>query len=81
MAYRHHPECERNHLRRNQPQVEPFRSERWKQNVLRGQAVRKMPVSIAKGEHTVSIRALDDHIVIDQWMMDFKPLRHSYLFP
>lgn len=60
---------------------EPFRSERWKQNVLRGQAVRKMPVSIAKGEHTVSIRALDDHIVIDQWMMDFKPLRHSYLFP
>lgn len=60
---------------------EPFRSERWKQNVLRGQAVRKMPVSIAKGEHTVSIRALDDHIVIDQWMMDFKPLRRSYLFP
>lgn len=60
---------------------EPFRSERWKQNVLRGQAVRTMPVSMAKGVHTVFIRALDDHIVMDQWMMDFKPLRRSYLFP
>lgn len=60
---------------------EPFRSERWKQNVLRGQAVRTMPVSMAKGVHTVSIRALDDHIVMDQWMLDFKPLRRSYLFP
>lgn len=45
---------------------EPFRSEQWKQNVLRGQALRQLPVSLAAGEHTLTIRALDEHIVIDQ---------------
>ena len=45
---------------------EPFRSEQWKQNVLRGQALRQLPVSLAAGEHTLTIRALDEHIVVDQ---------------
>ncbi len=45
---------------------EPFRSEQWKQNVLRGQALRCLSVSLAAGEHTLTIRALDEHIVIDQ---------------
>ena len=45
---------------------EPFRSERWKLNVLNGQAVRDTKAYLSKGNHMLTIRALDDHIVIDQ---------------
>lgn len=60
---------------------EPFRSERWKQNVLRQQAIREIPVSIGKGTHTLTFQALDHHIVLDQWMIDFHPTRKCYMFP
>lgn len=60
---------------------EKFRSDRWKQNVMRGQAVRELPVDITKGRHTLVIRALDNHIIADQWMIDFNPQRKYYLFP
>ena len=60
---------------------EPFRSERWKQNVLRQQAIREIPVSIGKGTHTLTFQALDHHIVLDQWMIDFDPTRKCYMFP
>ncbi len=61
---------------------EKFRSERWKLNVLRGQAVRKLPIDrLAKGEHTLTIKAIDNHIIVDQWMIDYKPNRKFYLFP
>jgi hypothetical protein len=46
---------------------EPFRSEEWKRNVLRGQALREQQVHLSAGGHAVTIRALDSHIVIDQW--------------
>ena len=45
---------------------EPFRSEEWKRNVLRGQALRDLPVQLSAGTHTITIRALDEHIVLDQ---------------
>jgi hypothetical protein len=48
---------------------EPFRSEEWKQNVLRGQALRDLPVYLLSGRHTLTIRALDPHIVVDQWQL------------
>ena len=61
---------------------EPFRSEQWKKNVLRGQAVREMKLDGLKaGNHTLVIKALDNHIVVDQWMVDFKASRKFYLFP
>lgn len=60
---------------------EKFRSEGWKQNVLRGQAVRETEVELAEGPHTLTITALDSHIVADQWMMDYQLDRKSYLFP
>ena len=60
---------------------EPFRSEQWKRNVLRGQAVRSIPVSLKPGKHTLEIKAVDDNIVIDQWMWDPDPNRRFYLFP
>ena len=60
---------------------EPYRSERWKLNVLRGQALKKTPVRLTKGRHTLSIKALDDHIIADQWMIDFWPDREFYTIP
>lgn len=48
---------------------EPFRSEQWKQNVLRGQALRRLSVRLTGGTHTLTIKALDDHVVVDQWML------------
>lgn len=61
---------------------EPFRSERWKLNVLRGQAVRELKLDGLKaGNHTLVIRALDPHIVVDQWMVDYNVNRKFYLFP
>ena len=45
---------------------EPFRSERWKLNVLNGQAVRELKAQLSKGQHILTIRALDSHIIIDQ---------------
>ena len=57
---------------------EPFRSERWKQNVLRGQARRTQQVHLEQGHHTLTITALDDHVVVDQWWLDAHPERKSY---
>lgn len=51
---------------------EPFRSERWKENVLSGQAVRDTKAHLSKGSHTLTIHALDDHIVVDQFVIDQK---------
>lgn len=60
---------------------EPFRSEQWKLNVLRGQAVKTMSVKLRKGTHTLVLKALDNHIIMDQWMIDNNPEREFYLFP
>lgn len=60
---------------------EPFRSETWKSNVLRGQSVKSFEQVMKKGQHILSITALDDHLLVDQWMIDFKPDRSFYVFP
>ena len=60
---------------------EKYRSEFWKQSVLRGQALKQTPVQLQKGKHTLRIKALDDHIILDQWMLDFKPGRQFYMIP
>jgi len=59
----------------------PYRSEHWKQCVLRGQALMKTPVSLTKGRHRLTIEAVDDHIIADQWMLDFTPDRAFYEIP
>jgi hypothetical protein len=48
---------------------EPFRSERWKENVLRGQALRDVHIHLEAGIHTLTIRALDNHIAVDEWFL------------
>lgn len=60
---------------------EKFRSNTWKENVLRGQARKEMKVVLTKGQHTLTIKALDNHVIVDQWMVDFKPARKFYVFP
>ena len=56
-------------------------SERWKVNVLRGQAIRTDDVRLSSGTHTLTIQALDDGIIVDQWMLDYDRDRQFYLFP
>jgi quinol monooxygenase YgiN len=60
---------------------EKYRSEFWKQSVLRGQALKQTPMTVQKGKHTLKIKALDDHIILDQWMLDFKKDRRFYVIP
>ena len=60
---------------------EPYRSESWKQNVLRCQALKKTPINVSKGQHTLKVKALDNHIIMDQWMIDFNPNRQFYIIP
>ena len=60
---------------------EKYRSEFWKQSVLRGQALKKTLVNVSRGKHTLKIKALDDHIILDQWMLDFKKDRKFYVIP
>lgn len=61
---------------------EPFRSERWKLNVLRGQDLRTQDLpELSPGEHTITVTALDPHIVADQWIIDSNPKRKYYLIP
>jgi hypothetical protein len=60
---------------------EAFRSESWKQNVLRGQALKKTRIKLSAGNHRLMIKALDSHIIMDQWMIDPKPNRKFYILP
>ena len=48
---------------------EPFRSERWKDNVLNCQTRRAVKVRLTKGVHQLTLTALDENIVIDQWIL------------
>ena len=57
---------------------EPYRSEQWKQNVLRCQALKKTAVKLTKGPHMLRIKALDNHIIADQWMIDFDSNHQFY---
>jgi hypothetical protein len=60
---------------------EKYRSDFWKVSVLRGQALKTTPVKLSKGQHTLTIKALDEHIILDQWMVDFKTNRKFYVIP
>lgn len=71
----------------DKPQVislkEPFRSDGWKQNVLRGQILKQLPLRLSgfSTRHTLTIRALDEGIIFDQWMLDFDTERKFYMIP
>lgn len=56
-------------------------SERWAKGVLRGQSLVELPIALPSGSHTLTIKALNDHVAIDQWMIDRDVNRHFYVFP
>jgi hypothetical protein len=61
---------------------EGFRTEPWKLNVLRGQALRTVPIHFTPGTHTLRLEALDDHVVVDQWFLDLSGMgRTPYPVP
>ena len=57
------------------------RSERWMKGVLRGQALVNLPVALDPGAHTLTIKALSDHMALDEWMIDDDSERQFYVFP
>jgi len=48
---------------------------------LRGQSLVELPIALPSGSHTLTIKALNDHVAIDQWMIDRDVNRHFYVFP
>lgn len=58
------------------------RSSEWKRNVLRAQSLHTTRHLISRaGKHQIVIKALDDELFIDQWMLDFNTQRQFYVFP
>ena len=47
--------------------------------MLRGQALRSIFTFLPMGKHTITIQALDPHIVVDQWMLDYDVDREFYV--
>lgn len=59
-----------------------FRSEDWKKNLLRNQSVNVTYHKLNKaGEHTISIYALNEGVILDQIMLDLKAERKFYTVP
>lgn len=56
-------------------------SKRWQEGVLRGQSLITLPVSLSSGSHTLTVKALNDHVIFDQWMIDRDADRQFYVFP
>ena len=53
----------------------------WKMDIWRGQTRKSFFTTLKKGNHVVEIKALDDHIILDQWMLDFDVDREYYVIP
>jgi hypothetical protein len=69
-----------------QPQVISYktvvRSEPWKINVLRNLSLNvTFHVLPEPGKHTIRIKALDNGVILDQIMLDFKLQRSFYKIP
>ena len=58
-----------------------YRSEAWENNVLQGQVRLNLPLNITQGPHTLTLKAVGGAVIADQWMLDFVPDRHFYVFP
>lgn len=53
----------------------------WAKSVLRGQQLLTIPVQLQGSNHTLSVRVVNESIVLDQWIIDTDSDRHYYLFP
>ncbi len=69
-----------------QPQIVSYTTksgtEEWKERVLRNQALKITKHTIdGPGRHTIRVKALDDYVVLDQFMLDFDVDRKFYRIP
>lgn len=53
----------------------------WKMDVWRGQIRKSFFTTLCKGNHKVTIKALDEGIILDQWILDFDVDREYYVIP
>lgn len=60
---------------------ETYNSKQWKLDLWRGQALKSFYVTLASGNHSVEIKALDDNIIVDQWILDYDVDREYYVIP
>lgn len=59
-----------------------FLSDKWSENVLRNQTLTVLNLQLEKpGKHIIRVYALDEDLYFDQFMLEFKPDRKSYLLP
>ena len=58
-------------------------SDEWKQAVLRGQLLIKLPLAVDgyRSNHTLRLTAIDQSVMMDQWMIDFVTDRTFYMIP
>ena len=60
---------------------EVYNSKDWKFDLWRGQTLKSFYVTLPGGTHNVTIKALDDNVMIDQWVLDYDVDREYYIFP
>ncbi len=58
-----------------------YNSKDWKFSIWRGQALKSFYLTLKKGNHSLEIKALDNHVVLDQWILDFDVDREYYVIP
>ena len=68
-----------------EPQTVSFkesgRTDRWKEDVMRNQARIMTSHPWTPGRHVVSVTALDNHVILDQLLLDTKAHRGFYVIP
>ena len=59
------------------------KAEEWKEAVLRGQMLKRIPIRLAsfQANHTLTVTAIDDGVIFDQWMIDSDTNRDFYMIP
>ena len=60
---------------------EPYNGKQWKLDLWRGQTLRNFYVTLPSGNHSIEIKALDDHVILDQWILDYDVDREYYVIP
>ena len=60
---------------------ETYNSKQWKFDLWRGQVLKSFYVTLASGNHTIDIKALDDNVIVDQWILDYDVDREYYVIP
>ena len=60
---------------------EAYNSKQWKLDLWRGQALKSFYVTLSSGSHSVEIKALDNNVIVDQWVLDSDIDREYYMIP